>query len=708
MDNGDRVRSRKIIGRDANMLRARDAQRDAVGAAVGHIRSGHCEPRAEGAFVLPFAQQVGNHRDGGKAAALDRQPLHRIPAFRLLFAGAVDHDAHVGEGTSRDHDIVGEGARRHRDSGQAPLARSAHRHAIESDRIIGSDAGFDRYQRPTAFRCMRVDRQILEQQTASPDNPRKLRGDVEHGLCILRAGDGQPVPHRKRSRNVVRACRKCQRVARLCVGNRGCERGARGDRTRDASAERSFGRCASIPAGTHFVARHRTKIARCANGGERRVGRIQQTVRAAFERDLALLDSCAKQRPCYCGLDIAGQCNAADCAFRPKGISPLRPDDQVAIEPAVDGRGRAFGIGTGREGDARGVDDAIALDPRIDDLVIAIDHRIGDAVHHADRALERGAGKPLQIIVAYDLIAIDHTHAARIGNPLAEEDVAFDDIAVAVPEHESALRGEHKILANDIAARFDRDDLDLAATAIEHIALDDCVTVRQRFLARPDTDRLAAVRSERWSRPEIIMIDAVPVIERIARLADDRQGNAAVRLALEMRMIDAVPGPIERDPNIFCAAVGFAEAVDHHLGDARIACQVGRIAPKGDDLGGRARAVLEDEARHHEVAPRQPQVRPTGQNDLALGLRREGNRLRRGAGADEQRLEVAPFTVGEQDGVAWLRRLDRRTELRGIGHEQVACVRRRSDRSEKREDQNRTDFHCLILLSCPAPTSRPP
>src|SRR3546814_1094915 len=57
-------------------------------------------------------------------------------------------------------------------------------------------------------------------------------------------------------------------------------------------------------------------------------------------------------------------------------------------------------------------------------------------------------------------------------------------------------------LFRSITARFDRDDLDLAARAIEDVALDDRVTVGQRFLAGPDADRLAAVRAQGRARSE--------------------------------------------------------------------------------------------------------------------------------------------------------------------------------------------------------------
>src|SRR3546814_6898776 len=100
-------------------------------------------------------------------------------------------------------------------------------------------------------------------------------------------------------------------------------------------------------------------------------------------------------------------------------------------------------------------------------------------------------------------------------------------------------------LFRSITARFDRDDLDLAARAIEDVALDDRVAVGQRFLAGPDADRLAAIRAQGRARAEIIVIDAVAVIERVAVAADHRERHAGVGLALEMRVIDAVAGAVQ-------------------------------------------------------------------------------------------------------------------------------------------------------------------
>src|SRR3546814_14707874 len=85
------------------------------------------------------------------------------------------------------------------------------------------------------------------------------------------------------------------------------------------------------------------------------------------------------------------------------------------------------------------VDEAVALDARVRDLMVAVDHRIGHAVHHRDRALERAAREPLEIIVANGLVTVDDAHAAGVGHALAEEDVALDEVTVAVAEHEGAL-----------------------------------------------------------------------------------------------------------------------------------------------------------------------------------------------------------------------------------------------------------------------------
>src|SRR3546814_6466065 len=98
-----------------------------------------------------------------------------------------------------------------------------------------------------------------------------------------------------------------------------------------------------------------------------------------------------------------------------------------------------------------------------------------------------------------------------------------------------------------------------------------------------------------------MVIDAVAVIGRVASVADHRERHAGVGLALEMRVIDAVAGAVQRNPDILRAAVRLAEAVDDGLGNAAIARERFGIAAEADHLIGRARAILAYEARDEQM-----------------------------------------------------------------------------------------------------------
>src|SRR3546814_10938156 len=114
-----------------------------------------------------------------------------------------------------------------------------------------------------------------------------------------------------------------------------------------------------------------------------------------------------------------------------------------------------------------------------------------------------------------------------------------------------------------------------------------------------------------------------------------------------MRMVDAVAGAVQRNPDILRAAVRLAEAVDDGLGNAAIARERFGIAAEADHLIGRARAALEDETRDEPMPAADAQVRLAGDEDLALGLRSERERLGGGAGP---RARTEERRVGEEGG----------------------------------------------------------
>jgi hypothetical protein len=201
------------------------------------------------------------------------------------------------------------------------------------------------------------------------------------------------------------------------------------------------------------------------------------------------------------------------------------------------------------------------------------------------------------------------------------------------------------------SARLDRDDLDFAVAALEEIVLDHREGTALRELAGADPNRLPAICAERGPGSEIIMVDAVAVIEWDVGGADHDQHRAAIGLASEMRMVDAVVAAVERDPVIGVGLVGLGEAVDHHAGEARILGPALAAVAKGDQFLAAGMAVAEYQIRDDQIFARHPQARPAGKGHLARRLGGERDRPGRGAFARETDREIAPLAIGQDDAI---------------------------------------------------------
>ncbi len=339
------------------------------------------------------------------------------------------------------------------------------------------------------------------------------------------------MPHRQRRGDLIGARRERQRVAGLRTGDRICERCARRERPR-ACRYRTPLRRHRRDASLHRLrlARHRLQVTRRADRGERRIGRIEQAVGGAFERDVALLDTRAAAARLR---DLrARHCPRRRCRrFRPRHGTGPRPSRRrsIALEPAVHRRRRTLGIGACSECDARAVDDAVALDPRVRDLMIAVDHRIGHAVHHADRALERGAREALEIIARTIWSRLITRTPPVSATPLPRKILRSTRLPLPWRSTKapcaSSTRFSRMMLPPDLIETISTSPLVRSKMLRSMVVFDadsDSSLVPTRIV-------LAAVRTERRARAEIIVIDAVAVVERIAGAADDRERHAAVR-----------------------------------------------------------------------------------------------------------------------------------------------------------------------------------
>ena len=109
----------------------------------------------------------------------------------------------------------------------------------------------------------------------------------------------------------------------------------------------------------------------------------------------------------------------------------------LANEAALRHRG-AFLITAGAQLYVLGVDDRVVFNQRVLDGVIAVDGRVGYGVHDDEGSSESVPRQTFKIIVANRLARVDDTDAARVIDAIAEKDVAFHEVAIAVTKRQGS------------------------------------------------------------------------------------------------------------------------------------------------------------------------------------------------------------------------------------------------------------------------------
>ena len=234
----------------------------------------------------------------------------------------------------------------------------------------------------------------------------------------------------------------------------------------------------------------------------------------------------------------------------------------------------------------------------------------------------------------------------------AEEDIVLDQVAVAVAQHHGPARAVEDVAAIGVAARLVRDDLDLAVGALEPVVLDHGMGGRQGIGAGPHPHRLAAIGAQVGAGAEIVVVDAVPIIEALLLVAHDDQGRADIGLAGQVIVVKAVVAAIQRHPIVRRGSIRLVVTVDHQAGDAAVDGAMLLGAAEGHHLPRRRPAVPEDQVGHQQMTARQPEIGLARQHHPARRLGRQGDGLARPALALEQDLEVAPHPVLQDNGVA--------------------------------------------------------
>ena len=72
---------------------------------------------------------------------------------------------------------------------------------------------------------------------------------------------------------------------------------------------------------------------------------------------------------------------------------------------------------------------------------------------------------------------------------------------------------------------------------------------------------------------------------------------------------------------------------------------------ESDHFAARAKPVLKDQTRHHNMAATDAQIGLAGQNNPARFLSTKSNRLAPRPFARDDKIEIAPFAIGEDNRI---------------------------------------------------------
>src|SRR5690606_31479882 len=96
--------------------------------------------------------------------------------------------------------------------------------------------------------------------------------------------------------------------------------------------------------------------------------------------------------------------------------------------------------------------------------MVAIDTRVGYAVHDDQCSAETVTGQTFEIIVADDLAFVDDSDSTGVIDTIAQENVAFHNVFVAVAQYHSALDSKIRLLR----IMFAPDLIEMISTSPSH------------------------------------------------------------------------------------------------------------------------------------------------------------------------------------------------------------------------------------------------
>ena len=184
------------------------------------------------------------------------------------------------------------------------------------------------------------------------------------------------------------------------------------------------------------------------------------------------------------------------------------------------------------------VEDGVAANEGIFDLPVAVEGAVWDAVNEGDGGAEAVAFEVLQVVVEDLVVLADDTYATGLFLFVAEEEVLFDDAAVAVAKGEGAGDFEEGVGAVDIATGLVGDAFGLAVALVEEVFFDETGGFLHGGFAVANAEGFTAVFAETGAGAEVVVMNVMPAGIWVAE--PDNGGGAFVFFAFDAAVIELV------------------------------------------------------------------------------------------------------------------------------------------------------------------------
>lgn len=156
------------------------------------------------------------------------------------------------------------------------------------------------------------------------------------------------------------------------------------------------------------------------------------------------------------------------------------------------------------------VEDGVAANEGVFELPVAVEGAVWDTINEGDGSAEAVAFEVLQVVVEDLVVFADDTNAAGLFLFVTEEEVLFDDTAVAMAEGEGAGDFEEDVGAVDVATGLVGDALGLAVALAEEVFFDETGGFLYGGFAVANAEGFTAVFAEAGAGAEVIVMDMMP------------------------------------------------------------------------------------------------------------------------------------------------------------------------------------------------------